>query len=76
MKINSCKLIGHKVTFYDGPYPVCDRCGSHAGYDNYDFYMEWHYWPYRLYWWIKTIPQTYRDWKITRYGLPDDEIPF
>ena len=47
--MNLCKLIGHKVKFYDGPYPICERCGSHAYYDNYDFYFAWHFvFSYRL----------------------------
>lgn len=70
-----CKLIGHDVTFCDGPYPVCNRCGAHAYYDSYDFYIEWHYWPLRSWYWLVSLPQSFMDWRA-RSRHDEDEIPF
>ena len=74
--MNLCKLIGHKVKFYDGPYPICERCGSHAYYDNYDFYFAWHYWPYRLFFHIVYLPSTIKRWWKYRKPMNEDDIPF
>lgn len=71
-----CKLIDHKVIFHDGPYPVCDRCGSHGYYNKEEWEWGWNYWPNRLYWWLKSLPGRYKIWRINNRSLPDDEIPF
>lgn len=80
MKINLCKLFGHSVRSYDDGHPICHRCGAHGYWDNYDFYLEWHYWPYRLIVYLETLPDRIRHWqmcrRIKRGNTSDDEIPF
>lgn len=37
MKNIICYLFGHKIgELNDSGYPVCERCGSHSYYDNWD----------------------------------------
>ena len=71
-----CKLLGHKVRFYDDRYPVCSRCGAHGYYDDAVFSDEWHWLLVRLYWWLCSLPWKLSDWQRRHTAEEDGEIPF
>lgn len=81
--MDKCKLLGHKVEFWDNGYPICDRCGAHGAYENGEWDNEWYYPPLRIIWWVRyvfgySIPSKIRMilYSIRLMFLGEDEIPF
>jgi hypothetical protein len=70
-----CWAFGHKVTWYESGYEVCDRCGKH-GYHSEDYHKAG---LLRLDWWLKIKLDSYKQRfkrKFQKWAKLDDDVPF